>query len=414
MDLRLYKAACDGDVKALQELLQENPLILFKASLSSSSSESPLHIAASLGHAEFAKLMLMSPSCQESSRELNPERYLQIAKDQSKIDKLGLCFLKDREGRTPLHCAAINGNIHVVRELIFCCPESAKETTFNGETLLHLVVKNNNQYEVVISLLSLLNEMDLTNEIINYVDKDGNTILHLAAARKQQQVINFLLSHTKVNVDAVNASGHTAAEISTPMCSSESDNNLDINGDHDDDHRQINLITPRNEEQVVVNINHGPPLNSIKMIKSYEFESYKRDLVLLASMKNGVIILCSLFAICCLDSLLDLPGGYVTLDQYYYFNIFIWADVVCFVTSLITIPLAMLATSFDSYYWRAVNVTTGMMIGSAVLLYASVFGWVTDIEQAATWTAKIGLIMFILFCCIICHRKANHRLVMSQ
>ncbi|KAK0590496.1 hypothetical protein LWI29_027976 [Acer saccharum] len=87
-------------------------------------------------------------------------------------------------------------------------------------------------------------------------------------------------------------------------------------------------------------------------------------------------------------------------------------DVVCFITSLITIPLAMLATSLDSFYWRAVNVTAGMMIGSAVLLYASVFGWVTDIEQAATLTTKIGLIMFILFCCIICHRKASHRLVM--
>ncbi|KAK2651193.1 hypothetical protein Ddye_018682 [Dipteronia dyeriana] len=407
MDLRLYKAAYDGDVKALQELLQEDPLILLKASLSSSSSESPLHIAALFGHVEFSKLMLMSASSfQESYKQLNPEGNLQTAKDPLEIDRLGLCLSKDRDGRTPLHCAAIKGNIHVVRELVFCCPESAKETTFSGETVLHLVVKNNNRSEVVISLLSLLQEMDLMDEIINFIDKDGNTILHLAAAKKQQQVINFLSSHAKVNVDAVNASGHTAADISTSMCSSESDNNLDIDGNQDDDHSQINLITPKNEEQVVVNINHGPLLNSIKMIKSYEFESYKRDLVLLASMKNGVIILCSLFAICCLDSLLDIPV-YVTLDQYYYFNIFIWADVVCFMTSLITIPLAMLATSFDSFYWRAVNVTVGMMIASAVLLYASVFGWVTDTEQAATWTAKIGLIMFILFCCIIYHRKAG-------
>ena len=98
---------------------------------------------------------------------MNPEGYLQTVKDPSKIDKLGLCFSKDRVGRTPLHCAAINGNLHVVRELVFCCPESAK--VFNGETVLHLVVKNDTQYEVVISLLSLLNEMDLTNEIINYI-----------------------------------------------------------------------------------------------------------------------------------------------------------------------------------------------------------------------------------------------------
>ena len=143
----------------------------------------------------------MSASCsfQESSKQLNPDWYLQTAKDPSKIDKLGLCFSKDRVGRTPLHCAAINGNLHVVCELIFCCPESAKETTFNGETtLLHLVVKNNNRYEVVISLLSFLDEMDLTNEIINYIDKDGNTILHLATARKQQEVIIFGLRIKRV------------------------------------------------------------------------------------------------------------------------------------------------------------------------------------------------------------------------
>ncbi|KAK2651219.1 hypothetical protein Ddye_018708 [Dipteronia dyeriana] len=192
MDLRFNKAACDGDVKALQELLQEDPLILFKASL------------------------------------------------------------------------------------------SAKETTFNGETLLHLVVKNNNRYEVVISLLSLLDEMVLTNEIINYVDKDGNTILHLTAARKQQQVIIFLLSRAKVNVDAVNASAHTAADISTSMCSSESDNNLDINGVHDDDHqRQINLITPRNEAQVMTKMLARETVNEDEIA-----DDHKQTIILIDSDNN--------------------------------------------------------------------------------------------------------------------------------
>ena len=64
-------------------------------------------------------------------------------------------------------------------------------------------------------------------------------------------------------MDALNASGHIAADISTSMRSSQSDNNLDINGDHDDDHRQTILITPRNEEQVVVNINHAWPSSKL-------------------------------------------------------------------------------------------------------------------------------------------------------
>ena len=66
------------------------------------------------------------------------------------------------------------------------------------------------------------------------------------------------MSHTKVNADALNA-----ADISTSMCSSESDNNLDINGDRNGHQRQTNLITPRNEEQVVVNINHAWPSSKL-------------------------------------------------------------------------------------------------------------------------------------------------------
>ncbi|KAK0586023.1 hypothetical protein LWI29_038154 [Acer saccharum] len=63
----------------------------------------------------------------------------------------------------------------------------------------------------------------------------GCVNLQFGCCYNYAKVINFLLSHAKVNVDAVNACRHTAADISTSMCSSESDNNLDMNGDHGDD-----------------------------------------------------------------------------------------------------------------------------------------------------------------------------------
>lgn len=127
--------------------------------------------------------------------------------------------------------------------------------------------------------------------------------------------------------------------------------------------------SPKNEDQVVI-LNIDDSLDSIKLI-----ESYNRDLVLLAPMKNWLIILSSLLAIFCLDAILNPPEEVV--NDHYYFNIFISADAVCFLASLTTIRLAMFTTSFNSFYWRAANVTAGMMISSAALLYATGFGFIT-------------------------------------
>ena len=169
-------------------------LNLLKIALSTSSN-SPLHIAALLGHTDFAELVMsLNP---ELSRELNHQGYtpihlasfkghLQIVTELLNFDK-GLCFLKDSEGRTPLHCAAIKGRVEVITHLICCFPESAMEVTAEGETLLHLVV-NNGQSEVMVELISSLRELNLLHRLIDCRDEDGNTALQLAIARNHKQV----------------------------------------------------------------------------------------------------------------------------------------------------------------------------------------------------------------------------------
>ncbi|KAI6679669.1 hypothetical protein NL676_033550 [Syzygium grande] len=48
---------------------------------------------------------------------------------------------------------------------------------------------------------------------VGCTDRDGNTILHLAVARKQLEIIKYLLSSTNIEVDAQNAKGFTALDV---------------------------------------------------------------------------------------------------------------------------------------------------------------------------------------------------------
>ncbi|KAK2651211.1 hypothetical protein Ddye_018700 [Dipteronia dyeriana] len=256
MDPRLHVAACNGDVGALQELLQEDPLVLSKATMSTSS-DSPIHIAAMLGHTDFAKLVMSRNP--ELARELNQQGHtpihlasfkghLQIVTELLNFDK-GLCFVKDCEGRTPLHCAAIKGRLEVITHLMCCCPESAiLEVTDKGETLLHLVVSNG-QKEAMVLLISSLRELNLLHKLIDRVGEDGKTALQLAIARNHKQMIKTVSIDQKHEITADHPSRGS-------------------NGAHD--------LTWKDR---------------------------------LLSLHNAIIILCSMLATCCFEAIINPPGG---------------------------------------------------------------------------------------------------------
>ncbi|KAG5627098.1 hypothetical protein H5410_012316 [Solanum commersonii] len=188
MDRRLWEAAQKGDVHHLQSLIKEVPFLLSTVSLAGSN-ETPLHIACSGVHLEFAKEIIhLRP---EFARELNQDGFsplhiasangdIEIVKELLNVDS-NLCLVKGKDRRIPLHYAVIKGRGHVMKELLVASPDSAEEVTARGETCLHLAVKNH-QFEAFKLLLD-----NLKDDLLNKKDIQGNTVLHLAVSTKQYE-----------------------------------------------------------------------------------------------------------------------------------------------------------------------------------------------------------------------------------
>ncbi|KAB5529235.1 hypothetical protein DKX38_019316 [Salix brachista] len=195
MDPRLFNAAFTGDVNVLLGLIQEDPLILHTVTVTTSNT--PLHVAALLGHAEFAMVAMQNhPGLAD---ELNQQGFSPIHLASAKghweivrrmlVCRPDLALIKDEDGKNPLHTAASKGRSQVLREVFSI--ESAQDLTPKGENAFHVAVKHN-QYKALETLIQLSSE-NLSSE---------------------NQIVKLLVSvQTNVEVNAVNSEGLTALDI---------------------------------------------------------------------------------------------------------------------------------------------------------------------------------------------------------
>ncbi|XP_039051227.1 ankyrin repeat-containing protein BDA1-like [Hibiscus syriacus] len=215
LENKLYEAAEEGNVTVLLELIRQDRLLLDRA-LVNYAVETPLHVAAMLGHTDFVKEIIQRKP--EFTKEVDSKGssplHLASAKGYVEIVKVlllvspDMCLAVDKEKRNPLHLAAMKGQVGVLKELVRVRPQAARVAVALGETILHLCVKYG-QFEALRLLVEVMND----HEIVNAKDEYGMSILHLALAYKQIEIMKFLLSSTCVEVNGLNAYGLTALDV---------------------------------------------------------------------------------------------------------------------------------------------------------------------------------------------------------
>ena len=93
--------------------------------------------------------------------------------------KMHACLMI-KNGRIPLHYAAMRGRVEVVEKLIIARPDSVWVVLDGNETVLHLFVKYNQLKALDLLVKSLSDDGDFLNF---KTSDDGNTILHLGDAK---------------------------------------------------------------------------------------------------------------------------------------------------------------------------------------------------------------------------------------
>ncbi|XP_058193232.1 ankyrin repeat-containing protein At5g02620-like isoform X3 [Rhododendron vialii] len=178
----LHVAASRGQQELFQELLHRNPEL---AKALDSQQQSLLHLASANGHIEIVKALT----------QVRPE----------------MCLARDRDGANPLHVAAMRGKVEVLDELFKANPHAARARVESGEreTILHICVK----YNQLPFLSKLLENYFKGKEFVNAKDNADNTILHVAVEDRRYEIIKYVLSHTKIDTNAINASKQTAMDI---------------------------------------------------------------------------------------------------------------------------------------------------------------------------------------------------------
>ncbi|XP_050229460.1 ankyrin repeat-containing protein BDA1-like [Mercurialis annua] len=216
MDKKLKKAAEEGSTEVLHFLLQQDPHLL-EHLYQNPIIDTPVHVAALKGHTPFVLEMVSSnPSL---ARRLNQdgltpmhlamqEGHIQTVIGLMRIDS-ELVRIRGKKRITPLHFAAEKGEIELLAKFLRCCPLSIEDLTFHCQTALHVAVKHK-QLEAFQFLFGWLYRRE-KEEILNWRDTDGNTVLHIAVLVNEPQVVDLLINN--VDKDIRNINNETAEDI---------------------------------------------------------------------------------------------------------------------------------------------------------------------------------------------------------
>ncbi|WP_371222939.1 ankyrin repeat domain-containing protein [Orientia tsutsugamushi] len=246
MNTALSSAIKRGDVKAVLDILNENPgLVNFQQDVDF---KTPLHTSVEHKQEEITKLLL--------------ERNANVT-------------LQDNNGNTPLHVAARNHDFKMTETLLSHGNAIVDMQNNKGQTSLHLASTRPHTYQGASALLSKeslsIAQALLTHGAnVNLEDEDGNTALHYATNHFHHKEITEILLNHGANVNAQNNVGDTALHRAaksglgpTVVCLLKSGANVHLKGENGNSvlHCAAQGRSP-NESIVKAVLHHGADVNA--------------------------------------------------------------------------------------------------------------------------------------------------------
>ncbi|KAL6875776.1 hypothetical protein ACP4OV_013289 [Aristida adscensionis] len=207
----LYLAVMSGSVRAVAAIAGCRD-----ASAAGPNSQNALH-AAVLQSSEMVSLLLRwrpTLATDVDSNKSSPLHFASSDGDCSIIQEIltyappSTVYLRDSEGLSALHAAALIGNEPAVRLLVTLYPASADTRDNHGRSFLHAAAMRGHS-----SIISHVIKNPMLQHLLNEQDKQGNTALHLAVQAEEYKVVSKMLSSGKVQTHIMNNAGCTPSDL---------------------------------------------------------------------------------------------------------------------------------------------------------------------------------------------------------
>ncbi|XP_066982454.1 uncharacterized protein [Macrobrachium rosenbergii] len=184
----LHEAVLLGDLRTMESILNETDT---DVNVADGMDRTALHLAADRGHKDIV-VMLIEKGCKVNS--------------------------PDVEGRTPLHFAVESGDLDVVLALLTAGAEVDVVEKRRGRTPIHLAIVGNNLDILKVLLQPLVDDPQLGEKVLKLTEKDGRTLLHMAAHHGLLEATYMLISAgAEVNVKDVSGNTPMHAVILTRL-----------------------------------------------------------------------------------------------------------------------------------------------------------------------------------------------------
>ncbi|KAF8700439.1 hypothetical protein HU200_034379 [Digitaria exilis] len=222
----LYEAVRNGDAETVQLLATEAPELA--ALTTDDGGVSPLYLAAMNGSAKMVRALLRrspdgttSPVASFAGPEGRTALHAAAAKSKEIVQEIlaweqgpALLSKADSSGKTPLHYAVSHSQHGVLLLLLNAeaslarVPDNQELVDGKGRNFLHCAIEHDQE-----NVVRFFCRDDRLAILLNAMDYEGNTPLHLAVKCGHPRMVSSLLQTVTVDVGITNRDGLTAADL---------------------------------------------------------------------------------------------------------------------------------------------------------------------------------------------------------